>query len=544
MKKSNLVSLAIIASLIANMPVYAQTAKPKEAVKQASKAPSRVEILETMKKATKFMVETVANNGGYVWAYSSDLSKRWGEVEAHKSMIWVQPPGTATMGHVYLDAYHATGDEYYYESAKKVAGALIAGQKPEGGWNYFIDFAGAPSTKKWYETIGKNAWRLEEFQHNWDNTTFDDAGTSESMQFLLRLYMEKLDPSFKPALEKSINLVLESQYPIGGWPQRYPLKYDHVKNNKADYTSYITFNDDVAGENINFLIMCYQAGLGGDKLLDAINRAMNVFIVTQQGQPQPGWGLQYSLDLKPQGARSYEPRALTTHTTAQNLKQLMYFYKLTGETKFLARVGEGIDWLEKLKLPADKVVMKGREYPTYIEIGTNKPLYVHRTGSNSTNGLYYADYNPEKPIMHYGQWRAIDIKGLRSEYELLLKSDPNEISKNSPIKIGNNTPLPKYFAAEDLSGTSDRNLDGLSHDLSGIIKDLNKEGYWPTPIKVVSNPYIGPAPKEVPENFVLQSHVGDKYDTSPYTTNNPEIGISTGAYIENMKKLISAIKEK
>ena len=32
-------------------------------------------------------------------------------MEATPTMIWIQPPGTATVGHLFLDAYHATGDE-------------------------------------------------------------------------------------------------------------------------------------------------------------------------------------------------------------------------------------------------------------------------------------------------------------------------------------------------------------------------------------------------------------------------------------------------
>lgn len=80
------------------------------AVPQAAQAQSREEIERTMKRATRFMVEEVSTNGGYVWSYLPDMSRRWGELEAKPSMIWVQPPGTATMGHLFLDAYHATGD--------------------------------------------------------------------------------------------------------------------------------------------------------------------------------------------------------------------------------------------------------------------------------------------------------------------------------------------------------------------------------------------------------------------------------------------------
>jgi hypothetical protein len=188
---------------------------------QAQKNTLQQEVRETMLKATRYMVEKVSTNGGYVWHYLPDFSRRWGEMEAYKTMIWVQNPGTVNMGHLFLDAYRATGDEYYYQAAEKAAAALVWGQSHEGGWNYIIDFAGDRSLKQWYNTIGKNGWRLEEFQHYYGNSTFDDDVTSNAALFLLRIYLEKLDPAWKPALDKAIGFVLESQYPIGGWPQRY-----------------------------------------------------------------------------------------------------------------------------------------------------------------------------------------------------------------------------------------------------------------------------------------------------------------------------------
>ena len=175
------------------------------------------------------------------------------------------------------------GDEYYYQAAEKVASALIWAQHPSGGWNYLADFGGEHSLREWYDTIGRNAWRMEEFQHHWGNATFDDAGTAESSKFLLRLYIEKRDPKYKPALDKAIQFVLDSQYPIGAWPQRYPLQYQFSHHGNPDYTSYPTFNDDVAAENIDFLVMCYHA-LGDRRVLDAITRGMNAFLVTQQGR--------------------------------------------------------------------------------------------------------------------------------------------------------------------------------------------------------------------------------------------------------------------
>ena len=68
--------------------------------------------------------------------------------------------------------------------------------------------------------------------------------------------------------------MLDSQYPVGAWPQRYPLKNEFSHHGKPDYTSFLTFNDDVTAGNIDFLSMCYQA-LGDPRLLDPIRRGMN-----------------------------------------------------------------------------------------------------------------------------------------------------------------------------------------------------------------------------------------------------------------------------
>ena len=504
----------------------------------AAAAPSRAQTLDTMKRATRFVVERVAVKGGYVWSYLPDLSRRWGEMEATPQMVWVQPPGTGTMGHLFLDAYHATGDDYYYGAATQAAEALIAGQTPEGGWHYFIDFAGEAATRHWYDTIGRNAWRLEEFQHYWGNATFDDAGTSEAMQFLLRLYLEKRDARFKPALDRAIGFVLNSQYAVGGWPQRYPPRNPYVHGGKPDYTGYITFNDDVAGENIKFLTMVYQT-LGDRRALEAIGRAMNVYLVTQQPAPQAGWGLQYTLDLKPTGARSYEPTALVTHTTAANVEQLLSFYRLTGDAKFLARVPEALDWLDSVRLPADRV-KDGKAYPTFIEIGSNRPLYVHRRGSNAVNGQYYVDYDPAHTIGHYSATRAIDVAALRAEYARLKALPPKDVASNSPLKQPTGAPLPRIYLAE-LGKVSDLNTGRADTGADALVATLSKEGWWPTELKATSHPYRGDgSPVPAPGDFGT-TRVGDVTDTSPYLAEHPVIGISTGTYIEHMETLIAAL---
>src|SRR5689334_17354939 len=114
-------------------------------VVDVSKKPQGTAALAAMKRATTFMTDTVSYKGGYVWAYLADFSRTWGEMEARRTMLWVQPPGTATMGHAFLDAYHATGDEQFWRAAVASARALVSAQHPAGGWNYIYDFAGEAS---------------------------------------------------------------------------------------------------------------------------------------------------------------------------------------------------------------------------------------------------------------------------------------------------------------------------------------------------------------------------------------------------------------
>ena len=93
----------------------------------ASQPESERRILDAMKRATHYMMDVASYRGGFVWSYLPDLSRSWGELEAKRTMAWIQPPGTPSVGHLMLDAYHATGDEYYYEAAERIAAALIWG---------------------------------------------------------------------------------------------------------------------------------------------------------------------------------------------------------------------------------------------------------------------------------------------------------------------------------------------------------------------------------------------------------------------------------
>ena len=506
--------------------------------------------IKAMKKATTYMVEEVSKNGGYLWYYLPDFSRRWGEMEAYETMIWVQPPGTTSMGHLFLDAYEVTGDEYYYNAAERVARALIWGQLNCGGWNYIIDFAGDRSLKKWYDTIGKNGWRLEEFQHYYGNATFDDDVSSDAARFLLRIYLEKFDQTYKYPLDKAINFIIESQYPIGGWPQRYPLRYDYSHHGKPDYTSYYTFNDDVVWENVNFLIQCYVT-LGEKRFLDPILRGMNFYLITQQGAPQAGWAQQYTMDLKPAGARTYEPNGLLPGYTASHVRLLLRFYRMTGETRFLARIPEALEWLENCKLPSSMTDNGRYTHPTFVEISTDRPLFVHRKGSNVVHGYYYVDYNDDKLLRHYGGKTRIDIIQLRKEYEEVVNMSDEEATKDSPLipeEFTKEITPQKYYSLTSSVYTAsgfrtNRNIPDREQ-VKNILAAMDDKGYWFTKQVYISNPHIGDGTKtELTEKY-MSTNVGDETDTSPYPDESDQDYISTRTFINNMRVLLNYVSSE
>ena len=493
---------------------------------------------QTMLRATQFMVDKVSTNGGYLWYYLPDFSRKWGEMEAYKTMIWLQHPGTVSMGHLFLDAYHATGNEYYYQAAEKAAAGVIWGQSQEGGWNYIIDFAGDRSLKQWYNTIGKNGWRLEEFQHYYGNSTFDDDITSDAARFLLRMYLEKMNPAYKPSLDKAIDFIIKSQYPLGGWPQRYPLRYDFNKQDHPDYTSYYTFNDDVIWENVHFLIQCYLT-LGEERFLDPIKRGMNFYLISQDACG--AWGQQVNMAMETTGARTYEPSAFLPGATFDNARLLLKFYQYTGDKRFLNNVPKAISWLEATALPAEKTAGGKYSHSTFVEMGTNKPIYVHRKGSNVKFGYYFVDYNDDKLLGHYGGKGKVWTEQLKKDYQRLLLLSPEEITKDSPLKAEafqkEDTPQ-KYY---DLNRESFRGK-ASEDQVRNIINSLDKENRWLVKHAKISNPYIGDGKKQEPVDDYASTNVGDETDTSPFEDNSDQEYISTDEYIKNMNMLISYIR--
>ncbi|MDP2982815.1 MAG: pectate lyase [Candidatus Latescibacter sp.] len=468
------------------------------AQKKPEKALEQKEVLAAMRKASDFMMNTVSTRGGFVWNYSADLSERWGEVPARKSQIWVQG-ATNGVGELFHDAWKTTGDSIYLGYARRVAEAIVWGQHPEGGWHYLIDFD-MPGIQKWYNDVGSKCWGWEEYYHYYGNCTFDDETTSSSCQYLLDLYMATLDPVLLTPLMKGLNFVLEAQYPNGGWPQRYPLRYEYTHDGLADYTSYYTFNDGVIPNNIFLLIDAWEK-LGDEQYIKAARRGMDFYLLSQGPEEQAGWSAQYNMNIQPAQARSYEPAAWSTQITVGCLRDLEQFYMITGDRRYLCPIPLAIRWLENSIINRDP--SKKYTHGRFLEVGTNKPLVAHRKGTTMENGRYWVDYNLENPITHMGMTAQIDCERLKAAYEKVKAMSPQEARAS-------------YHARKK---RAEKRPASDPETVKKLIQSMDPRGAWVTSITI--------------PNY-----------SDPITSPRRQVqGISTGGFISNMEKLMGYVSE-
>ena len=328
----------------------------------------------------------------FLYAVSPQMDEVYADARGRLLYRW---PGDDWVDFIGMDCYHGTGINAFTSNLKALAALSVAKHKPcgvtEDGLESFTQ------TDFWSRyVLGPVGDTRISMITMWRNKY---VGSNESDKHYFSVYPghpSEDDFTFLSSLQKVIDMVVASQYPSGGWPQRYPLMHDHPFRGKADYTSFVTINDNVTPENIRFLLQCYTS-LGMSELREPILRGMRCLRDLQQPSPLAGWADQYTPDdLLPAHARSYEPRAVNTGTTTSMIRTMIEYYKLTGDKSFLKGIPDAIAFIEHQELPRElasqvrRAPMEDDEIlvPRFINPDNGRPLYVHRRGSNVENGEY------------------------------------------------------------------------------------------------------------------------------------------------------------
>jgi len=409
---------------------------------------------ETLRRASDFFRSKVSTEGGYLWRYSDDLTAREGEGEATETTIWVQPPGTPSVGMAFLDVYEATGDSYYLDAARDAAYSLVRGQLRSGGWDYRIEFE--RQQRKRY------AYRVDPLREDVRNvSTLDDNTTQSAIRLLMRVdrALDFKDENIHEAVQFALSSLLEVQYPNGAWPQRFsappdPAKFPVIKAGypdswswtfpKRDYRSFYTFNDNTIADTINTMLEAFEI-YGDTRYRAAAEKAGDFILLAQMPEPQPAWAQQYDADMHPVWARKFEPPAVTGGESHGVMRILMTLYRATGKKKYLEPIPRAIEYLRSSSLPNGRLAR-------FYELKTNKPLYFTRED-------YKLTYSDADTPTHYVFKTSNGLDSIANQYEHLLAADPDKLKQQE-------------------KPSQPRMSSALEARTKSVIESLDKQGRW------------------------------------------------------------------
>jgi len=377
----------------------------------------REDVQAAILRAATFYRTKVASHGGYVYYYSLDRQQRWGEGVASADQIWVQSPGTPTVGLAYLKAHEATGDRFYLDAATDAAEALIYGQLESGAWTNSIDFSPRGKQVARYRNGKGGGRRSRNF------STLDDGISQGALRLLMRVDRahgfkhEKVHESAKIALDA----LLSAQFPNGGFPQGWdedaiarpaPKKanypgYDwRTEGRVKNYWDMYTLNDGLAGTVSATLVDACEV-YKDRKYERALARLGDFLILAQMPEPQPAWAQQYNYDMQPIWARRFEPAAIAGRESQDVLETLMSVYRHTGESRYLEPIPRALAYLRRSLLADGRLAR-------YYELKTNRPLYMFRRGKQ-----YVLTYDDSKLPKHYGWKVASRLEEIQAAYDAL-----------------------------------------------------------------------------------------------------------------------------
>lgn len=426
-------------------------------VRAAELTPESAE--QALRKATAFFREHVSTQGGYLWRYALDLQDREGENAASATTIWVQPPGTPTVGQAFLDAARRlSGDPALAEThavllaaARDAAEALIQGQLRSGGWDYRIEFD--PDDRKRY------AYRVSKHPGSRNTTTLDDNTTQSALRFLMRLdhTLEFQDARLHEAVVYGLNALLKAQYPNGAWPQRYaefpdPVEFpvkeasypdewsrtDPGRDYRRDYTT----NDNTLADMITTMFDA-AAVYEDDRFRQSAIRGGEFILLAQMPDPQPAWAQQYDAQMHPSWARKFEPPAVTGGESQGVMRILMDIYRHTGEERFLEPIPRALDYLRASRRDDGRLAR-------FYELRTNRPLYFTKQ--------YELTYDDSDMPTHYAFIVGSNLESIERQYRQLREE--------------------RRRPAHPLALRPARDSRALRDRAAAVVSALNERGAW------------------------------------------------------------------
>jgi len=398
----------------------------------AAQSPDRAAVEAALKKAGRFFAG-LATEGGYVWRYSADLAAREGEAKIEGPTIWVQPPGTPTVGEAFLAAHAATGDAFYLDTARAAARSLVRGQLQSGGWGYHVEFDPQKRLRYAYRVDGRRARE--------NLSTLDDDTTQAALRFLMRFdrATKFAEADVHEAALFGLKTLLDRQAPSGGWavnfprfedmatypvkPAAFPPTWPRVW--PKDFTGCYVLNDNTHADVVETLLLAEEV-YGGGRYLAAARKGGDFLLLAQLPEPQPAWAQQYDRDMHPVWSRKFEPPAVSGSESQGAVEVLMSLYRRTGDRKYLRPIPAALAWMRRSALPDGRLAR-------FYELQTNRPLYFTKD--------YRLDYEGRDVPTHYSFRVPNRADRLERDYRALAEAPA------PPARPAERAPSPRELEA-------------------------------------------------------------------------------------------------
>lgn len=323
--------------------------------------------------------------------------------------------------------------QYAPTQVREIVANILLFQRANGGWPKDYDMTAVLSPEQRAAVIAT---------HDNNDTSYDNGNLHSQVEYLARAYSEAREAAWRTACERGFDFMLASQYPDGGFPQRYPKP--------TSYHAHITFNDGVMIGALNVLRDAAEgephfAWLDDGrraKARDAVRRGIECILKCQirvEGK-LAGWCQQHDeKTYEPRPARTFELASICPQDTSEIVRFLMRDPHPSAEIQ--AATDAAVAWMAKVKLEGvrtekvkapeevferhtadfDVVVVKDPEagplWARHYEIGTNRPVFAGRDGvkkyalaeierERRTGTPWYGKW-PDKLIrVEYPKWRA------------------------------------------------------------------------------------------------------------------------------------------
>jgi PelA/Pel-15E family pectate lyase len=315
---------------------------------------------------------------------------------------------------------------YAPEQVREIAANVLLFQRANGGWVKDYDMQAIL-------TDAQQA-KIRDTREAKD-TSYDNHTTHPQVEYLARAFVLLGEPEYRAACERGLDFMLASQYPNGGFPQRWP--------GNTGIGGHITFNDGVMMGVLGVLRAAAEreahfAWLDAarrERARTAVARGTDCLLrmqVRAEGR-LTGWGQQHDAKtLAPTAARTFELASLSPADTVEATRFLMRIPQPGPEVA--AAIEGAVSWLTATKLTGirvtrvaaateeffrhkadfDVVVVPDETAPPLwarmIEIGTNRPIFASRDGVKVYT-LAEVDRERRTGSGWYGTWPARLIGG-------------------------------------------------------------------------------------------------------------------------------------